>query len=203
MNKDSHFSSLRHIKCPSFRAAAWPLILRAHTSPFPDSFLFLTTLSSVSSFFASYESLDSASCHKQDVASAPLFHTLGQSFLHSPSVVSVIVKSSHHEPAETYYCVLKNPSHLREDTHTGCSSRIPSSGLGFPLPRSGMPLDDERKIVVSFGSRCISSVVDDSRVATTERFASETGGRQQEFQRRCYVRHMTILTIGIAIAVSR
>jgi hypothetical protein len=38
-----------------------------------------------------------------------------------------------------------------------------------------MPLDDERKIVVSFGSRCISSVVDDSRVATTERFASETG----------------------------
>jgi hypothetical protein len=109
-NKYSHFwtsgrlSSLRHIKCPSFRAAAWPLILRAHTSPFPDSFLFLTTLSSVSSsFFASYESLDSTSCHKLAVASAPLFHTLGQSFLYSRSVVSVIVKNSHYESAETYY----------------------------------------------------------------------------------------------------
>jgi hypothetical protein len=103
MNKDSHFSSLRHIRCPSFRAAAWPLILRAHTSPFPDSFLFLTTLSSASSFFASYESLDSASCHKLAVASVPLFHSLGQSFLYLRSVVSVIVKNSHHEPAETYY----------------------------------------------------------------------------------------------------
>jgi hypothetical protein len=103
MNKDSHFSSLRHIRCPSFRAAAWPLILRAHTSPFPNSFLFLTTLSSASSFFASYESLDSASCHKLAVASVPLFHSLGQSFLYLRSVVSVIVKNSHHEPAETYY----------------------------------------------------------------------------------------------------
>jgi hypothetical protein len=75
--------------------------------------------------------------------------------------------------------------------------------IEFSITTVWHALNDERKIVVSFGSRCISSAVDDSRVATTERFASETGGRQQEFQRRCYVRHMTILTIGIAIAVSR
>jgi hypothetical protein len=41
------------------------------------------------------------------VASAPMFHSLGQSFSHPPCVVNVIVKNSHHESAETDYWVLK------------------------------------------------------------------------------------------------